>query len=76
VSDPRDDQLEAFERDRRESWTVAYKWPIRVVTGVMAFVFASSLFSGFPFGLETGATGLALVVVWVIVYNALYRRGH
>jgi len=58
------------------SWTVANKWPIAVVSALLALVCAWSLFGGAPFTWWIGAVGLTLLVLWVVIYGALYRRGY
>ena len=76
MSDPDDDLFAFLERSATRSWTVRYRRPLSIVSGVLALIFASSLFAVIPFSLYVGAVGLGVVVVWTIVFNALIRRGH
>ncbi|GAA4671491.1 hypothetical protein [Frondihabitans cladoniiphilus] len=76
MSDPDDDLFEFLERSTPKSWTVRYRTPLSIASAVLAVVFASSLFAGVPFSLYVGAVGLGVVVVWTLVFNWLYRRGH
>lgn len=76
MSNPGDDQLAAFERENRTAWTMAYKWPIVIVTGILALICASSLFDGRPFVWWIGAIGLALLIGWVSAYRVLYNKGY
>lgn len=59
-----------------ETWTTAYRTPIAIVSGVLAVACCWLLFTGGVAGKWIGGVGAAVLVLWVIVFQSLYRRGH
>lgn len=62
--------------DTRRTWTQVYRWPIALGSGVLAVVFALFLTVGSGSLVWVGGIGLALVIVWMVVFQLLYRRGY
>ncbi len=67
-----DDDL---QRVGERTWTVRYKIPLAVVTGLLAGCCFVGLFAGTSAGAWVGGSGLVVLVVWVVVFRVLYRRG-
>lgn len=68
-----DDDL---RRVGERTWTVRYKIPLAVVTGLLAACCFVALIAGGSVGAWAGGSGLVLLVVWVVVFRVLYRRGY
>jgi hypothetical protein len=58
------------------TWTMRYKFPIAIGSGVLALLCFWLLFDGGTTERWTGGIGLAALVVWVFVFRTLHRRGY
>lgn len=58
------------------SWTTSYRLPIAVTTGILALLCCWALSAGGVTEKWAGGIGLAVLIAWVFVYQALRRRGH
>lgn len=65
-----------LRRVEERTWTVRYKIPLAVVTGLLAGCCFVALFAGGSAGAWVGGSGLVVLVVWVVVFRVLYRRGY
>ena len=68
--------LKDADRPATKTWTTAYRIPLAVGTGLLALLCFWALFDGGPVEKWVGGVGLVLLVAWVFVFEALYRRGY
>jgi hypothetical protein len=68
-------EIDESEVPASKAWTTEYRVPSAVVTGVLALLCSSSVFSGGAVRAWIGGTGLIVLIVWVVVFQVLFRRG-
>jgi hypothetical protein len=64
--------LKSVQSGRGRSGTASR---LAVLTGLLTALCFVAIFSGTPAVVWVGVGGLAVLVVWVIVFQLLYRRG-
>lgn len=70
------DESETSEVNSKRTWTQRYRMPLAVLTGLLAALCFVALFSGSTALIGIGIGGLVILVVWVVVFQLLYRRGY
>ncbi|MGU3411152.1 hypothetical protein ACLBWP_13665 [Microbacterium sp. M1A1_1b] len=63
-------------RATTKTWTTTYRMPIAIVSGVLGMLCFWALFDGSPAEKWVGGVGLVVLIVWVFVFQAFYRRGY
>jgi hypothetical protein len=69
-------ELDESDNPTSETWTTRYRIPIAIGTGFLTLLCFWLLFTGGATRTWIGGVGLAALVVWVFVFQALYRRGY
>lgn len=62
--------------DEHPTWTVRWRWPIAIGTGVLALLCFAGLFSEVGGLRWLGGVGLVLLAAWAVAFRALFRRGY
>lgn len=70
------DDSELSEVSAKRTWTVRYRIPLAVLTGILAALCFVALFSGATALVWAGIGGLVILIAWVVVFQMLYRRGY
>ncbi|WIB26996.1 hypothetical protein [Curtobacterium sp. MCSS17_015] len=68
--------LNDADRPAVKTWMTAYRIPIAAGTGLLALLCFWALFDGGTAEKWVVGMGLALLITWVFVFQALYRRGY
>ncbi|MBT1665427.1 hypothetical protein [Curtobacterium flaccumfaciens] len=70
------DDPEQTDASPRRTWTVRYRTPLAILTAVLAALCFIALFNGEAVLMWIGAGGLVLLIAWVVLFQAFYRRGY
>lgn len=63
-------------RPTPKTWTTKYRMLIAVGTGLLGLLCAWALVAGGTTEKWVGGIGLIVLIAWVFVFQALYRRGY
>jgi hypothetical protein len=69
-------ELDESDNPTSDTRTSRYRITIAIGTGLLTLLCFWLLFTGDATGKWIGGAGLAALVVWVFVFQALYRRGY
>jgi hypothetical protein len=63
-------------RSSGKTWTMTYRVPIAIVSGLLTLLCCWALFTGDTAEKWGGGVGVAVLIAWGFVFRALYRRGY